>query len=127
MEDVGKINILLDATFHHLGLAVSSIDENLEKTYDPIQRVTVAFVNMNGVSVELIEPEGEDSPAKNFVGKGVYHLCFEAEDIEKCIAQAEGDGFKCIAAPVPAEAFNGRKIAWLISSKYGLIEVLQKR
>lgn len=126
MENTNKITILLGATFHHLGFAVSSIDENLKKIYDPIQRVTVAFVDMNGVKVELIKPEGEDSPAKNFMGKGVYHLSFEAQDLEKCIEHAEENGFKCISAPVPAKAFNGRKIAWLISSKYGLIEVLQK-
>jgi len=126
MEVASKTNILLDATFHHLGLAVSSIDEHLEKTYDPLQKVTVAFVDINGVNVELIKPEAEDSPAKNFVGKGVYHLSFEVADIEKCIEHAEENGFKCIAKPVPAKAFNGRKIAWLMSSKYGLIEVLQK-
>lgn len=126
MNGICEANILLDATFHHLGLAVSSIDENLEKTYEPIQKVTVAFVDINGVSVELIKPEAEDSPAKNFLGKGIYHLGFEVQDLKKCIEYAEKNGCKCIADPVSSKAFNDRKIAWLMSSKYGLIEILQK-
>ncbi|MFH1606870.1 MAG: VOC family protein [Nanoarchaeota archaeon] len=116
----------MDATFHHLGLAVSSIDENLDKTYDPIQKVTVAFVDMNGIKVELIQPESEKSPARNFIGKGIYHVCFEVKDIDDCIDKAEKDGLKCISSPVPAKAFNNRKIAWLISRKYGLIELVQR-
>ncbi len=81
---------------------------------------------MNGIRVELIKPEGIDSPAKNFVGKGIYHLCYEVKNIQKCIDDAEKNGFKCISSPTPAKAFNEKEIAWLISSKYGLIEVLQK-
>jgi len=126
MRNIKKINILLNAEFHHLGLAVSSIDEKLEKIYDPIQKVTVSFVNINGIKVELIEPGGNGSPASNFVGKGIYHLCYRVKDIRACISYAEKNGFKCIASPIPAKAFNEKEIAWLISSKYGLIELLQK-
>ncbi len=126
MGDIKKLNILLAAEFHHLGLAVPSIDKNLDKTYDPRQKVTVAFIDLNGVKVELVKPEGENSPAKNFIGKGIYHLCFQAKDLRQCLARAKKNGFKLIAPPVAAEAFSGRKIAWLISAKYGLIELLQK-
>lgn len=126
MENIKKINILLGAELHHLGLAVSSIDEDLDKTCDPLQKVTVAFIDLNGVKIELVKPEGKNSPAKNFIGKGIYHLCFQVEDIRKCLAYAEKNGFKLIAPPVSAKAFDGRKIAWLISAKYGLIELLQK-
>ena len=126
MENINKIDILLDATFHHVGLAVSSIDEKIDKTYDPTQKVTVAFVNMNGITVELVRPDQKDSPARNFIGKGIYHLCYEVKNIQECIKNAEKNGFKCIASPVPAKAFNGKEIAWLISFKYGLIELLQE-
>jgi methylmalonyl-CoA/ethylmalonyl-CoA epimerase len=86
----------------------------------------VAFVDMNGIKIELIKPEGDDSPAKNFIGKGIYHLCFEVKNIRECIDDSRKNGFKCIALPVPAKAFNEKEIAWLISPKYGLIELLQK-
>jgi methylmalonyl-CoA/ethylmalonyl-CoA epimerase len=126
MEIAKKLSLFPDAEFHHLGLAVSSIDNDLDKTYDPLQKVTVAFVDINGVKVELIKPETADSPARNFVGKGFYHICYEVKNIRESIEQAQKNGLKCIANPVPAKAFNEREIAWLFSPKYGLIELLEK-
>jgi methylmalonyl-CoA/ethylmalonyl-CoA epimerase len=125
-DTIKEINLILDAEFHHIGVAVSSIEEGLEATYDPIQKVTVAFARINGITVEFIKPEGDNSPAKNYVGKGIYHMCFEVKDIRECIKHAESSGFKCIAPPQPAKAFNEREIAWLINSKFGLIELLQQ-
>lgn len=126
MISAEKKNLFLHAKFHHLGLVVSSIDPDIEQTFDPVQKVTVAFIDIHGIKLELIKPESEDSPARNFVGKGIYHVCYEVTDIEKSVAYACQNGFKCIAEPTSAKAFEDKKIAWLISSKYGLVELLQK-
>lgn len=121
-----KMDVFLDAEFHHFGLAVPLIDEKLDQVFDPVQKATIAFIEMNGTRVELVKPETADSPARNFVRKGIYHVCFEVNNIKECIVHAENQGFKCIAPPFPAKAFKGKEIAWLINSRFGLIELLQK-
>jgi len=57
--------------------------------------------------------------------QSLYHLCFEVKTIEKAIEMARKHGFHCIAAPVPAKAFGSRRIAWLFSRDYGLVELLE--
>ena len=50
---------------HHVGLVVRSIEEaepSVLNVADPIQGVRVAFVAVNGVQIELLEPLGENSP-----------------------------------------------------------------
>ncbi len=46
-----------DATFHHIGIAVLSILEaapDLTPVFDPIQKVSVAFMHMHDLPLELI-------------------------------------------------------------------------
>ena len=118
------------AVFHHIGLAVRKIDSQFadKKIYDPIQHVYVAFVDFYGCPVELVEPEGEDSPINKILERGMstYHLCFSVLDIDQSIKTAKDFGCSCIAQPVAAAAFGGRKIAWLRSKEYGIIELLEK-
>ena len=116
--------------FHHVGLAVASIDDaapGLPKTHDPTQRVSVAFQDVHGAVIELIEPAGERSPIAASLKKGtkLVHLCYEVPDIHAAISVAEGGGMHVVAAPTPAVAFDGRRIAWVYHEVYGLIELLE--
>lgn len=129
-----ELNLLGDdAVFDHVGLAVHSIEAALgagrevDIFSDDIQKVSVAFIQMNGVSIELIEPLGEKTPVALSLKKGqqLVHLCFRVPDIEAAIQKGRENGFHCIARPVPAVAFNNRKIAWLFSRTYGLVEILE--
>lgn len=89
--------------------------------------MNVSLLNINGLSVELLEPLNKDSPIGKMLKKqqSLYHLCFEVKTIEKAIEMARKHGFHCIAAPVPAKAFGSRRIAWLFSRDYGLVELLE--
>lgn len=121
------------AVFDHVGLAVRSIENTLDiadkidVVSDSIQKVSVGFVQMNGLTVELIEPLGQDTPVALSLKKGqqLVHLCFRVPDMAAAIEKGRQNGFHCIAKPVPAIAFNNRKIAWLFSRTYGLIELLE--
>jgi methylmalonyl-CoA/ethylmalonyl-CoA epimerase len=120
------------AAFHHVGLVVASIDAaaipNLQKTHDPIQKVNVAFTDLHGTVVELIEPAGPDSPVSANLKKGIklVHLCVSVPNIEQAIAFAEAKEMRQLSEPVPAVAFNGRRIAWLFHPTYGLFELLEQ-
>ncbi|MEP7338508.1 MAG: VOC family protein [Acidobacteriota bacterium] len=120
-----------DAIFEHIGLAVASIGEaagdGVESVADETQQVSVAFINLHGIQIELIEPLTETSPISRNLKQGqkLVHLCFRVPLLEAAIATARQHGFHCIAQPVPAKAFDERKIAWLFSRTYGLIELLE--
>lgn len=121
-----------DARFEHVGLAVNSIRDavrdDLEIFCDEIQNVSVAFVNMNGIRVELIEPRGTNSPITSSLkgGRKLVHLCFRVRDLEAAIVRGRGHGFHCIAKPVPAVAFGNKRIAWLFNKIYGLVELVEE-
>ena len=63
---MNELNILgVDASFHHVGMAVESIrsvSETAEIFFDKIQNVSIAFVSINGIQVELIESGNGKSP-----------------------------------------------------------------
>ena len=121
----------IEAKFHHIGIAVHSIKDVSPESkifIDNTQNVSVAFVSLNGVNVELIEPLNEASPINQSLKKGVkiVHICYEVVDIEQTLEECRTHGFHCIAKPVPATAFEDRRIGWVYSRQYGLIELVEK-
>jgi methylmalonyl-CoA/ethylmalonyl-CoA epimerase len=121
----------IDATMHHVGIAVQSIDAvmpGLTKIADPIQKVTVAFFRLGGATMELVEPLGETSPVTQFIRKGqtFYHLCFEVGNVVAVAEHAMPYGFRAIAKPAPAVAFGGRHILWTFHRRLGLFELLER-
>jgi methylmalonyl-CoA/ethylmalonyl-CoA epimerase len=120
------------AEFDHIGVAVKKIREgqlkDLDIVSDDTQNVTVGFVEINGVRIELIEPLGENSPVDASLEKGqrLVHLCYAVPDIEAAIEHSREFGFHCIQKPVPATAFGDNHIAWLFSRTYGLVELVER-
>jgi methylmalonyl-CoA/ethylmalonyl-CoA epimerase len=98
---------------------------------DPIQKVSVNFLatSDNDVAeIELIAPLSEDSPITSMLAKGggaAYHLCFETSDIEQAVAHAKANGCIIVSPPVPAVAFNGRRIAWIYTRSRQLFELVE--
>ena len=118
------------ARFHHVGMGVHSIEEavaGLETMEDPIQRVTIGFVDLSGLTVELIEPNSEESPIDASLKKGtkLLHVCIEVPSIEDALEHCKKHGFRRISEEAPANAFEGRRIVWVFSTKFGLVELLE--
>jgi methylmalonyl-CoA/ethylmalonyl-CoA epimerase len=129
--------------FHHVGYAVASIQAYLEDfllplmqpesvtspVADPIQRVRVCFVHMQGGTViELVEPLDEHSPVREIVGSqrgGLYHLCYEVDDLDGEIRRFRDKRCLPLGKPVPAAAFDGRRIVFLLTPQRDLIELLE--
>ena len=104
---------------------------NGEIIHDPIQRVRVAFFNpadARNPVFELVEPAGEASPVTRFLkkGGGLHHVCYEIDVLELALTEARQAGFAIAAAPAPAVAFAGRRIAWVWSRSRLLIELLER-
>ena len=120
-----------DATFHHIGLGVDSVrdlDPQGSIRTDKIQKVALSFVQINGVTVELLEPRGDSSPIARSLRDGVklLHLAFEVDNLEAALEFCRPAGFHCLQRPVPAEPLDGRRIAWVFSKQYGLFELVER-
>jgi catechol 2,3-dioxygenase-like lactoylglutathione lyase family enzyme len=127
--------------FHHLGLAVRRPDAArtflaaqgyaLEApVWDPIQRVHVQMATHAAMpAVELVYPGEGASPVDGVlqrVDSGVYHTCYETDDLDAAVRELEEQGLRVfpVGAPEPAVLFGGRRVWFLRVHGVGLIELL---
>ena len=120
-----------EARFHHIGMAVKSIEEvcpACKPFAEQTQKVSLAFIDLNGVRVELLEPLGDASPiAKNLRdGVKLLHLCYEVADLEEAVELSRSAGFHRLTRPVPAPVFENRRIVWVFSKEFGLFELVER-
>lgn len=120
-----------DTSFHHVGVAVpsiASVSPNSTTKIDEAQGVRTAFVTMHGAPLELLEPLDGKSPIARSLREGtkLLHLCFEVANLGDAIQRGRAAGFHRIAHPVPSPVFANRRIAWVFSRVYGLIELLER-
>ena len=111
----------------HIGIAVASLAAAREFYEDTLglvcegveeiasQKVRVAFFDLGGVHIELLEPMDEDSPVAKFIAKngpGVHHLAFQSDAVADQLAYAAARGCRLInKEPVPGA--GGKQIAFL--------------
>ena len=126
--------------FHHVGVACSSLKHearrfellgyNLEgeEFSDPVQGVRGCFMTGGGPRMELLMPEAEDGVLTPWLKSGVklYHLAYIADNQEKAIDYYRNQRAKLVVAPVPAIAFGGRHICFLMLPNMLLIELIQQ-
>jgi methylmalonyl-CoA/ethylmalonyl-CoA epimerase len=128
---------------HHMGFVVRSIDSEIDSFInsfaatwdgrvfnDPIQNVKVAFLRTSDTTdaqLELVEPAGENSPVLQFLqkGGGLHHLCYEVPDLEQHLKEMRLQRAVIVRKPQPAVAFNGRRIAWVMTVQKVLLEFLE--
>lgn len=120
------------ARFHHVGLGVRSIADacpNAEVVANATQGVSMAFIDLHGLRLELLEPLGEDSPiAKNLRdGVKLLHVCFEVPDVDAAVEAGRTAGFHRVSQSVTVPEYEDRTIAWVFSRTYGLVELLGQR
>lgn len=127
----------------HVGVAVPQLDQaaqTLDRLFgyktvsgpfdDPIQRVTVSFLQQDtkdAAEIELIAPLTEDAPIRAMLAKdiGAYHFCFETTDLDGALLHGKEQGCMIISGPSPAVAFGGRRIAWLYAPTRQLFELVE--
>ncbi len=95
----------------HIGIAVGSLERRLAlyralgleaggMEEVPSEKLRVAFLPVEGTSIELLEPTGPESPVAAFIakrGEGLHHICFRVADIRSAMAKLRTDGFELLA------------------------------
>src|SRR4051812_45361894 len=128
----------------HLGFVVANIEaampgfiRSMAATWDsqvfadPNQKVKVAFLTTRpgDARVELVEPDGDDSPVLRFLndrGGGLHHACYEVRELEQELSDFRNRGSLIVRRPMPAVAFQGRRIAWVMTPEKFLVELLEE-
>lgn len=131
-------------TFHHYGFVVASIQKLAPSlagsmamdwdgftVHDPSQGVRVSFLrgsNSADPLVELVEPADEASPVLSFLkrGGGLHHVCYMVDSLDHQLQECRAKGSLIVRQPLPAAAFDGRRIAWTYTKSKLLIEYLER-
>jgi methylmalonyl-CoA/ethylmalonyl-CoA epimerase len=128
---------------HHFGFVVADIEGSMagfmrslggawdgQIFHDPHQRVRVAFLagHAGSAQIELVTPAGPGSPVARFLeqrGGGLHHVCYETSGLEAELAAMRSRGALLIRRPMPAVAFQARRIAWVLTPEKLLVELLE--
>ncbi len=111
----------------HIGIAVASLDDAvrfyetalglrcLKREEVPDQKARVAFFDVGGTHIELLEPLAETGPIARFLerhGEGIHHLAFATDDIDAQLERAREAGCRLINER-PVSGAGGKQIAFL--------------
>ena len=130
-------------TLHHVGVLVPDLAQATatqkesfgylaasDIIHDPTQTAYAQFLRLPGspIFLELITPDGPQSKIANALGKGggLHHICYATTGIEQACEDLRAKGSFVIQRPVPAVAFPGRRIAWLMQPDKTLVELVEK-
>jgi methylmalonyl-CoA/ethylmalonyl-CoA epimerase len=106
-----------------LGYAASAIYA------DPLQKARIVLMQRaHEPLVELIAPDSSESPAASWLQRiavGPYHTCYEVDDLEAMVALLRHHRLFPVIKPVPAVAFNMRRIVFMWGESSGLLELLE--
>lgn len=127
--------------FHHVGYASFSIER--EKTLfaflgyrmegvafkDERQGVAGSFLEGPGPRLELLE----NLPGRNTLtpwldaGIRMYHFAYWVDDLDATLAWTKNRKARTIIPPVPATAFNGQEIAFVMFRNGLMLEFIQRK
>lgn len=133
--------MLPEFKFHHIGVAVNSIDATAaiyegggyrmsDIIFDPIQNVNICWLTRKGFpTVELLAPVDGTSPVcKTLEKNGVtpYHTCYTVENIDEAAKKLRKDRYVMVSKPAEAVAFKGSRVAFFFNKAVGLIELVEE-
>ena len=126
---------------HHIGYAVRDIDSALEcfcklgyvyesQKIDESRRVRIVFIRNNETLVELVAPEGPNSPIDEALkknGPAPYHICYSVDDIDEQCKKLKNEGWTVLIKKSPAPAIGDASVAFLFNKRVGVIEIVEER
>jgi methylmalonyl-CoA/ethylmalonyl-CoA epimerase len=96
---------------HHVAVIVRDLEAALDFYRDklglmvetvmpiPQDRVTIGFLPVGDVKIELVQPNDDTTGAAKFLeakGEGFHHVCFEVPDIQVALDKLAADGLQLI-------------------------------
>lgn len=124
----------------HLGMAVKDLEQAREfyrsvfklESSDPIiggeGTLKVSMVKVGEVSIELIEPVGNEGVMAKFLekrGEGFHHICYEVDDIHAAVSSLKASGLNVLGEPKPGA--EGMSVFLHPSGTHGvLVEFVEK-
>lgn len=125
---------------HHIGYAVPTISsamvefaalgwESVGGVTDDVERkVSIQFMRLGGVVIELVAPLTDDSPIRRILQKGSgtpYHICYEVDSLDAAEPELKAKKFIVFRKPSPAPAICGRRAEWFYSRDGGILELVE--
>jgi len=140
MSSTESLAVPAQFEFHHLGYACASMDKDrlqfaqlgfaLEgaEFEDGQQGVRGCFLTGPGPRVELLEnlPGRETLTPWLNAGVKIYHFAYLVESIEEALAWARAQRAVVTVKPVPAVAFGGRRIAFVMLRSGLMLEFIAR-
>ena len=125
--------------FHHIGY----LTKNISKTFnnfkkidykkkgnlfnDKILMVNIQFIQNGRNLIELVKPFKNNKGILEYLRRKnyAYHFAYKVINLENSIKKLKKNGYKVIVNPVPAKAFNNKKIAFLKMKDDFIIELIE--
>jgi methylmalonyl-CoA/ethylmalonyl-CoA epimerase len=132
----------LEARLEHVAIAVQNLDA-AAAVYTAVlgrpdsgrevvesEQVRIAFFDLGGARLELLEPTAAESPVGRFLehrGPGLHHIALEVEDLEVALERCRAAGLATVGEAGRRGA-GGRRIAFLHPSGTGgvLLELCER-
>ena len=123
----------------HIAIAVDSLGRSIEflrSTFglrleyeEQIGQTRLAMLPVGETYLELLEGQGPESRVRKWIdekGTGLFHICFEVEDIDEALAELKDKGVK-LRDETPRIGHGGARIAFIDPSATGnvLIELAE--
>jgi catechol 2,3-dioxygenase-like lactoylglutathione lyase family enzyme len=90
-------------------------------------QVKVAFLIFRGGRIELVEPcAGSRIKTAGAHSGHPDHLCFRCDNFDEMIRGARASGGIVVRPPVASEAFDGKRMAFVLYQGLGLIEWVER-
>jgi methylmalonyl-CoA epimerase len=117
----------------HIAIAVDSLQQSmdlLQNTFginveyqQQIGQTRLAMLPVGETYLELLEGQGPESGVTTWIkekGTGLFHICFEVEDIDGALAELKAKGVK-LRDQTPRIGHGGARIAFLDPASTGTV------
>ncbi|MCC7384004.1 MAG: methylmalonyl-CoA epimerase [Deltaproteobacteria bacterium] len=120
---VSDLGAALAAFEQQLGLACDRVEEV------PEQGARVAFLDLDGSHLELVQALDAGSPIARSIakrGEGLHHVCFEVPSLDQAIAGLTAKGVQLATQPTPGA--KGSRVVFVHPKSMNgvLVELVEK-
>ncbi len=115
--------------FNHVSIVVPDIEaavrqlrdryglEAGQRMHNAEQGVRLAYVDLGGSKIELMEPSRPDSPVAKFLERnpkgGIHHFCLGVDDVEATTRAFGANGVRVLGDGKPQHNVAGERIAFI--------------